>query len=338
MKIAILGAGSWAIGLASLLHRRGHDICMWEFDKKEADQLRRLREHPLKLPGVFLSEAIVITNDIREAVAFGTMAVVAVPSQVLRPAMKGLANVCDRAARDRISAWVIVTKGIENGTSALMADVVLEELDGLTMDRIVVLSGPSLAAEVARHVPTTVVAASRSAELAQAVQREFSTESFRIYTNDDVVGVELAGSVKNVIAVAAGILDGLGLGDNTKGALLTRGLVEMTRLGRTMGAREDTFYGLAGMGDLITTCTSRHSRNHKFGELIGSGLTMQEALKQMVMVAEGVETARAVHQLAKKHDMEMPITEQVYLALFEGKSARDAVRDLMTREPKPERR
>jgi glycerol-3-phosphate dehydrogenase (NAD(P)+) len=337
MNIAVLGAGAWGIGLATLLHQRGHNVCMWEFNTQEAESLRRLREHPLKLPGVFLSESIVITSDVAEALAYGPVMVVAVPSQFLRGALKHIVKSTAADVRRAVQAWVIVSKGIENETGALMTDVLMQEVPEIDEQREVVLSGPSLAAEVARHVPTTVVAASRSESLAQMVQREFSTETFRIYTNDDVRGVELAGSTKNVIAVAAGICDGLGLGNNTKGALITRGLVEMTRLGRKMGAREETFFGLAGMGDLITTCVSTQSRNHRFGELIGSGLTMQEALKQMVMVAEGVETARAVHTMATKLGLNMPITEQVYLTLFEGKPAREAVRDLMTREQKAER-
>jgi glycerol-3-phosphate dehydrogenase (NAD(P)+) len=232
MNIGVLGAGAWAIGLASLLHQRGHSICMWEFNQKEADQLRRLREHPLKLPGVFLSESVEITNDCAAALGFGPVMVVAVPAQFLRGALKHIVKATTPEVRRGIQAWVIVSKGIENGTGALMTDVMVQEVPELDEQKLVVLSGPSLAAEVARHVPTTVVAASRSEALAKLVQQEFSTDSFRIYTNDDVRGVELAGSTKNIMAVAAGICDGLGLGNNTKGALLTRGLVEMRRLGQ----------------------------------------------------------------------------------------------------------
>ncbi|MBD3240222.1 MAG: NAD(P)H-dependent glycerol-3-phosphate dehydrogenase [Chitinivibrionales bacterium] len=338
MNITILGAGSWGIGLATLLHQRDHTVALWEFDKKEAETLHKRRESPNKLPGVYIPDSIDITSDLTKALAVAEYAVCAVPAQSMRSAMKQVAQATDATRREEIHGWIIVAKGIEVETLSLMSDVVLEELPGLDISRIAVLSGPSHAEEVARHIPTTVVAASKNHELARTVQEEFSTETFRIYTNDDVVGVELAGSVKNVIALAAGVCDGLGLGDNTKGALLTRGLLEMTRLGKRMGAREETFSGLAGMGDLITTCISRHSRNRKFGELIGSGLSMKDALKQMVMVAEGVETTRSVYDMARKHDVDMPITEQIYLTLFEGKSAREAVRDLMTREAKPERR
>lgn len=338
MNITILGAGSWAIGLATLLHQRDHTLSMWEFDRQEAELLHKRRESPKKLPGVFLPDSIDITSDLAKSLESAEYVVCAVPAQSLRSAMKQVAQVVDKKRLSAIRGWVIVAKGIECGTLALMSDVVLQELPGMDAGRVAVLSGPSHAEEVARHIPTTVVAASSNHELAKTVQEQFSTETFRIYTNDDLVGVELAGSVKNVIALAAGICDGLGLGDNTKGALLTRGLLEMTRLGKKMGAREETFSGLAGMGDLITTCISRHSRNRKFGELIGSGLSMNDALRQMVMVAEGVETARSVYDMARKHDVDMPITEQIYLTLFEGKSAREAVRDLMTREAKPERR
>jgi glycerol-3-phosphate dehydrogenase (NAD(P)+) len=213
----------------------------------------------------------------------------------------------------------------------------MEEIAGLKEEKVVVLSGPSHAEEVSRGIPTTVVAAAKSPALAIKIQQEFSTETFRIYTNTDVAGVELAASVKNVIALAAGISDGLGLGDNTKGALLTRGMVEMIRLGKEMGAEEQTFFGLAGIGDLITTCISRHSRNRKMGELIASGLSLKEALGKMVMVAEGVETTKSVYQLAKKFGIEMPITVEVYKALFENESPKQAIKNLMMRQFRPER-
>jgi glycerol-3-phosphate dehydrogenase (NAD(P)+) len=337
MKISILGAGSWGIGLAALLHQRDHELCLWEFDPQEAERLRRQREHPQKLPGVFLPDSIAITNDLHEALVFAPYIVCAIPAQQMRKAMRAAAGAASRPELDAVRGWVIVAKGIECGTHALMADVLLQEIPGLGEDRVTVLSGPSHAEEVSRHIPTSVVAASKNADLAALVQREFAADTFRIYTNDDIIGVELAGAVKNVIAVAAGICDGLGLGDNSKGALLTRGLAEIMRLGKRMGARPETFSGLAGMGDLITTCISRHSRNRKFGDLIGSGLSMEDALKQMVMVAEGVETTRSVYEMARSLEVELPIVEQVYATLFEGKTAREAVRDLMAREQKSER-
>ena len=260
-----------------------------------------------------------------------------VPSQTMRSTLKLMAGSTDRASISSVKAWIIASKGIECATLKLMSEVLMEEVPGLTEDKVVVLSGPSHAEEVSRNIPTTVVAASKSFKIAENVQKEFSTETFRIYTNDDVAGVELAASVKNVIALAAGISDGLGFGDNTKGALLTRGMVEMVRLGRKMGAQEQTFFGLPGIGDLITTCTSRHSRNRRMGELIASGIGLKAALGKMVMVAEGVETTKSVYQLAKKHGIEMPITAEVYKALFEDKSPREAVKDLMLRQLRPER-
>jgi glycerol-3-phosphate dehydrogenase (NAD(P)+) len=337
LDIGILGAGSWAIALSVLLKNRGHGVRMWEFNKADADMLALKREHPLKLPGIIIPSDVVITNEIAEAVVGADYVVCVVPTQTMRGALHTMARSIAPSHIARVKGWIIASKGIECTTLKLMSEVLMEEVPGLTEDKVVVLSGPSHAEEVSRNIPTTVVAASKSFELAQNIQREFSTETFRIYTNDDVAGVELAASVKNVIALAAGISDGLGFGDNTKGALLTRGMVEMVRLGRKMGAQEQTFFGLPGIGDLITTCTSRHSRNRKMGELIASGIGLKAALGKMVMVAEGVETTKSVYQLAKKYDIEMPITAEVYKALFEDKSPREAVKDLMLRQLKPER-
>ncbi|MBN2035646.1 MAG: NAD(P)-dependent glycerol-3-phosphate dehydrogenase [Chitinispirillaceae bacterium] len=336
MNIAILGAGSWAIALAVLLHRRKHVVSLWEYDAVDAQSLDRTRELPRKLPGIKVPSDILVTNDIAHAVRAAGIVVCAVPSQTMRPTMKQLAASVSRSDLDSVQGFVIVAKGIETGTLKLMSDVVVEQLPGVAGDRVAVLSGPSHAEEVSRNIPTTVVAASQNNDLAVLVQELFATETFRIYTNPDMRGVELSGSVKNVIAIAAGMCDGLGFGDNTKGALLTRGIAEMMRLGRKLGAQPSTFSGLAGIGDLITTCISRHSRNRKMGELIASGLSLQQALGQMTMVAEGVETTRSVHQLACKLGIEMPITQEVYNTLFEGKDARISARDLMNRESKPE--
>jgi glycerol-3-phosphate dehydrogenase (NAD(P)+) len=337
VHIGILGAGSWAIALSVLLKNRGHVVRMWEFNKADAEMLAVKREHPLKLPGIIIPDEVVITNEIGEAIIGADYVVCVVPSQTMRSTLKLMAGSTDRASISSVKAWIIASKGIECATLKLMSEVLMEEVPGLTEDKVVVLSGPSHAEEVSRNIPTTVVAASKSFKIAENVQKEFSTETFRIYTNDDVAGVELAASVKNVIALAAGISDGLGFGDNTKGALLTRGMVEMVRLGRKMGAQEQTFFGLPGIGDLITTCTSRHSRNRRMGELIASGIGLKAALGKMVMVAEGVETTKSVYQLAKKHGIEMPITAEVYKALFEDKSPREAVKDLMLRQLRPER-
>lgn len=337
MKIGILGAGSWAIALAVLLEKRGdHTVRMWEFNKNDAEMLRAKREHPVKLPGIFLPETIAIDTVIGDTIAGAECVICAVPSQTMRSTMKRIAADVAKEVVDQVQQWVMVAKGIETTTLKLMSDVLVEELPGLNPSKVVVLSGPSHAEEVSRGVPTTVVAACEDMASATKIQEMFTTKTFRIYTNNDVRGVELAGSVKNVIALAAGICDGLGFGDNTKGALLTRGIVEMMRLGKVMGAQVSTFSGLAGVGDLITTCISQHSRNRHMGELIASGLSLKDALGKMTMVAEGVETTRSVYALSQKLGIEMPITQEVYRALFEGKDARLAVKDLMVRESKPE--
>lgn len=336
MNIAILGAGSWAIALSVLLHKRSHALTMWEYNPADAAMLAKTRELPKKLPGIMVPPEVLVTNDIAKAVEHADVIVCAVPSQTMRSAMRHLKASVSRARLDKITAFVIVAKGIETSTLKLMSDVLTEEIPGLGTDRIVALSGPSHAEEVSRNIPTTVVAASENLSIAQMIQESFSTESFRVYTNSDLRGVELSGSVKNVIAIAAGMCDGLGFGDNTKGALLTRGIAEMMRLGHKLGAQPSTFSGLAGIGDLITTCISRHSRNRKMGELIASGLTREQALGQMTMVAEGVETTRSVQALAQKLGIEMPITQEVYNTLFENKNARAAARELMSRESKPE--
>ena len=337
MNIGILGAGSWAIALAVTLQKRGdHTIRMWEFNADDAAMLQKEREHPVKLPGIRIPEEVIISTDLPATLSGAECVIAAVPSQTMRATMQRVAREVPVDTLGFIQSWVVVSKGIETGTLKLMTDIVLEEIAGIESTQAVVLSGPSHAEEVSRELPTTVVAACEDIERAKLIQEAFSTKTFRIYTNTDVRGVELAGSVKNVIALAAGICGGLGLGDNTMGALLTRGIAEMMRLGRELGAHESTFSGLAGIGDLITTCVSRYSRNRHMGELIASGLTMEEALDKMTMVAEGVQTTKSVYDLSKKHGIEMPITQEVYRALFEGKSALRAVEDLMVRESKPE--
>ena len=336
MNIGILGAGSWGIALAVLLHSKGHKLTMWEFSPEAAKFLNEKRELPTKLPGIAIPPEIVITNSIGLMLETAELVLCVVPSQTMRQTLKTAATQTPQIALDRIKGWVMASKGIETGTLELMTDVLMDEIPGLKADRVAVLSGPSHAEEVSRGIPTTVAAASENQELAQLIQESFSTATFRVYTNDDMRGVELAASIKNVIAVAAGVIDGMGFGDNTKGALMTRGIAEMMRLGKKMGARDSTFSGLAGIGDLITTCISRHSRNRRIGELIASGLTLEQALAKMTMVAEGVETARSAYALAQKIGIEMPITTEVYKALFEGKPVREAVRDLMMRDTKPE--
>jgi glycerol-3-phosphate dehydrogenase (NAD(P)+) len=337
MNIGILGAGSWAIALSVLLNKRGHTICMWEFNKDDARMLAQKREHPLKLPGIIIPENVTITNDITEPFASADYILCVVPAQIVRPTMKKIVKEVDPSALDAVKAWIIASKGIECSTLSLLSDVIIQEIPDVDYDKIVVLSGPSHAEEVSRGIPTTVVAASKNNDLAEEIQNHFSTETFRVYTNNDVIGVELCAGIKNIIAIAAGICDGLGFGDNTKGALLTRGMVEIARLGKKLGADEMTFSGLAGFGDLITTCISRHSRNRNLGELIASGISLEQALKRMTMVAEGVETTKSAYQLAKKYNIIMPITTEVYRTLYEGKPPLEAVKELMVRQFKPER-
>ncbi|MBD3420711.1 MAG: NAD(P)H-dependent glycerol-3-phosphate dehydrogenase [Chitinivibrionales bacterium] len=337
VDIGILGAGSWGIALATLLSRRGHNIAMWEFNSADAKMLGEKREHPAKLPGVRIPDFVAITNNVLDVFEHASMMLCVVPSQTLRSTAQLIAAHVPQKKIDSIEGWVIACKGIECTTLKLMNEVLLEEIPQLSSSKIAILSGPTHAEEVSRFIPTVITAASENFHLATLIQKEFSTETFRVYTNNDVTGVELASSVKNIIALAAGICDGLGFGDNTKGALLTRGMVEMVRLGKRIGADEQTFSGLAGMGDLITTCMSKHSRNRRMGELLGTGLSLDEALSKMTMVAEGVETTKSVYHLARKFDIDMPITTEVYKTLFEGKSAQLAVRDLMLRQAKPEK-
>jgi len=309
---------------------------MWEYSAEAADFLNERRELPSKLPGIIIPKDIEITNNISQMLSMAELVLCVVPSQTTRRTLKTAVRETDPAVFDNIKGWIMASKGIEIGTLKLMTDVLTDEIPNLKADRVAVLSGPSHAEEVSRDMPTTVVAASENLKLAELIQEQFSTDTFRIYTNDDMRGVELAASIKNVIALAAGVTDGMGFGDNTKGAIMTRGIAEMMRLGRKMGARDSTFSGLAGIGDLITTCISRHSRNRRMGELLAQGLTLAQALERMTMVAEGVETTRSAYALANKIGIEMPITTELYKMLFEGKPAKLAVRDLMMRETKPE--
>ena len=330
-KVAVLGAGGWGIAIAGVLVDRGYAPVLWEFDAAAALKLRQTRELVDKLPGIHLPDEIDITNDLRAAVEGARAVCFVVPSHTLRGVAEKLSTVVGE-----VPLVVNFSKGLDVSSLKRLSEVLEHELQGVYNDRVVTVSGPSHAEEVARHIPTAVVAASPAANAATIVQEMLSTEYFRVYTNRDIVGVELGGSVKNVIAIAAGIVDGLGLGDNTKGALLTRGIAEMTRLGEQMGARAATFAGLSGIGDLITTCTSRHSRNRFVGEQIGRGKLLPEVLAEMSMVAEGVKTTEATVRLAERYGVEMPIAAEVHRVLFEDKPAAAALTDLMRRELKPE--
>jgi len=337
VKIGVLGGGGWGTALAVILDSRDHEVRLWAYEQEEAERMSRTRENATFLPGVQIPKRILITNAQTEAVRNAEMIVFATPSRALREvAQRVLADSAPHLSATQ--AIVIGSKGLEPTTLLRMSEVLSEVLPEPLETKLVVLTGPSHAEEVARRVPTAVVAASSHRTAATLVQDAFSTEWFRVYTNDDVVGVEIAAALKNVVAIAAGICDGLGFGDSTKGALLTRGLVEIARLGEALGARAPTFSGLAGMGDLIATAMSRHSRNRRLGEAIGKGMKLEEALAATKMVVEGVGTAHAAVDLARRHQVELPIAEQVRAILYDGKSATMAIRELLTRDLKAEPR
>ncbi len=331
MVITILGAGSWGIALSTLLRYNGHSILLWEFDAEVCRKLNRERTLPEKLPGIIIPEDVSITDDLA-AVGRSEIIVLALPSHTIRHVAGKMAGLLG----PDVAAIVNVSKGIENNTLLRVSEVLRQVLPQRFHAKISTLSGPSHAEEVARDVPTTVVVASVVPAVSELVQKAFSTRNFRIYSSDDLIGVELGGSLKNVIAIAAGILQGLGMGDNTMGALLTRGLAEMVRLGRKLGADPMTFAGLSGIGDLITTCFSSHSRNRYVGEQLGKGRKLPEILANMSMVAEGVKTTASAYALSQRHQVEMPITAAVYKILFENMPPEQAIANLMTRALKPE--
>lgn len=325
MNIAIIGAGGWGTALSVLLHGKGHHVRLWAYVPAHVTEMQAKHENVHFLPGVPLPSELEISNDMAHVIEGAELVVMAVPSHTMRQSCQKL----PRLALPVLS----VSKGIENETGKRMTEVIAETLPGVS---VAALSGPSHAEEVARGTPTAVVASSIDTGLARLVQQTFITERFRIYTGDDLVGVELGGALKNVIAIAAGITDGLDLGDNAKAALVTRGQAEMSRLGMALGARQETFFGLSGIGDLMVTCFSKWSRNRGVGERLGRGESLDQILASMEMVAEGVKTAKSAVMLSKRLGVEVPITREVYAVLYEGKSPRLAMRDLMTREAKPE--
>lgn len=327
-KIGIIGAGSWGVALSVLLHKNGHEVCVWSIIQEEIDMLNEKREHTSKLPGVKLSEDIVFTAKLSQAMADKDILILAVPSPFTRSTCQMMKELAHEG-----QIIVSVAKGIEKMTLYTLMEIIEEELPGTN---VAVLSGPSHAEEVGRGLPTTCVVGAHDQETAKYLQNIFISPVFRVYTSSDMLGIELGGALKNVIALAAGTADGLGYGDNTKAALITRGIAEIARLGTAMGGRAETFYGLTGIGDLIVTCASVHSRNRKAGYLIGKGYTMEQAMEEVKMVVEGVYSAKAALALARKYQVEMPIVEQVNKVLFEGKKADDAVNELMMRDSKEE--
>ena len=331
MKISVLGAGGWGTTLAILLHYNGHSVTLWEYYKSYAKELLKKRVNSRYLPKVSIPNEIKISHNLQESVRNKNLIVLAVPSQFLRDVVKKI-NYPDI----RNSLLVSVSKGIEKGTLMTMNQMLIDVHPSLDIGQFGVLSGPSHAEEVSRRIPTAVTAASENQATSKSIQTAFMTSYFRVYSSNDTLGVELGGAFKNVIAIGAGIIDGAGFGDNTKAAIMTRGVAEISRLGLAMGANPETFAGLSGMGDLIVTCMSRHSRNRFVGEQIGRGKKLKQVLKSMNMVAEGIETSRSASQLAAKFEVETPITNEVYNILFEDKDPIKATTDLMTRDMKME--
>ncbi len=329
-NIAVIGDGGWGTTLALLLNKKGVSVKLWGAFPEYVEQMRSKKENVKFLPGIKLPQDLDLTSDLESAVKSAQTIVLAVPSLYMR---RIVARLKDAETDHSKKIFVNVSKGIENQTLMRMSEIVRQILGPV---RIGTLSGPTISYEVARGLPTTVVAASEDKGAAQEIQDLFMSDNFRVYTNDDIVGVELGGSLKNIIAIAAGISDGMGFGVNTKSGLLVRGMVEISRLGVKMGAKQETFYGISGLGDLVTTCVSTHGRNRWFGEEIGKGKRPQDILKTTEMVIEGVGTSKSCYELCKKHGAEMPIAEQVYAIIHQGKDPKKAVYELMTREKKPE--
>ncbi len=326
--ITVLGAGSWGTALSVVLAQNGHQVMLWSHREEEAKRMQEEREQASKLPGVLLPENITVTGNMEEALKGNDAVILAVPSTAIRSTAAKLREYVPSG-----QMIVCVAKGIEDETFLTLTEIIEEEIPGV---RACVLSGPSHAEEVGRQMPTTVVAGAKKKEDALYIQDIFMNGYFRVYTSPDVIGIEMGGALKNVIALAAGIADGLGYGDNSKAALITRGISELTRLGTALGGKTETFSGLTGVGDLIVTCTSIHSRNHRAGELIGKGYTAKEAMDEVKMVVEGVNSAKAALKLARKKGVNVPIIEKINAVLFEDKKAEDAVKELLMRDRRKE--
>ncbi|MCS7229879.1 MAG: NAD(P)H-dependent glycerol-3-phosphate dehydrogenase [Candidatus Kryptonium sp.] len=329
MKVSVIGAGSWGTTLSLLLYDNAHNVKLWFRRSDYLEKVRSNRENILYLPGIKIPDEILLTSDLNEAIDESEIIVLAIPTQHLR---EFLSREEFEKCKDKVV--VNVAKGIENKTLMRISEILFDVLK--VNENYCILSGPSHAEEVSQKMPTAVVVASSNKDVAKLVQGVFMNQYFRVYTTDDVIGVELGGALKNIIAIATGIADGIGFGDNTKAALMTRGIAEIVRLGMAMGARFETFSGLSGIGDLIVTCTSKYSRNRFVGEQIGKGKKLDDILKNMVMVAEGVWTTISAVELARKLEIEMPITNAVYDILFKGKDPVRATYELMTRSAKPE--
>jgi len=327
-KIMVLGGGSWGTALASLLAKNKEEVFFWVRNKEQFRSIKETRENKKYLPNIKIPDTVKVVNSYREAIDICNIVVLAIPSQNIRGLLVELKDYLSNS-----TLVVNVSKGIEQKTLKTISEVCKEIIPN---NPYIVLSGPSHAEEVGKDLPTTVVAASENKNYAKKIQEIFTSNTFRVYTNEDVKGVELGGSLKNVIAIASGISDGLGYGDNTKAALMNRGIIEISRLADKLGADKMTFLGLAGIGDLIVTCTSMHSRNRRAGILIGKGKSVEEAIKEVGMVVEGIYTTEAAFKLAKENNVEMPIVEELYKIIYEGKKAKESVDSLMTRDKKDE--
>lgn len=328
MKIAVIGSGSWGCAISILLANKGNDVYLWSWQQEETDRLNADRENKLVLPGKKFPDNIICSHNMAECVKDAKLIVTVAPSPATRQTAKQLKEVVADG-----QVLVNLSKGLEESTLMTLSQVYKEEIP---QAKIAVMSGPSHAEEVSIGLPTTNVVAADDSQTAEYIQEIFMDNTFRVYTSTDMLGVELGGALKNVIALCSGISDGMGYGDNTRAALITRGLAEITRLGVKMGAKAETFSGLSGIGDLIVTCTSVHSRNHRAGILLGKGKTLSETLDEVKMVVEGVNTAKAAYLLSKQYDVTMPIITEAYNIVFGGKNPREAVIELMTRTKKSE--
>lgn len=327
-KVAVIGCGSWGTALAIILVNHGHDVMMWARKQEAVDEINQLHTNARYLPNITLPTALRATTDRQQAVVGAEIVISAVPSRAVRSTMMDFAKYFEKG-----TVLVNVAKGLEDGSLLRLSEVIKECVPQCD---VCTLSGPSHAEEVAKEIPTTCLIACENEAVAKMVQQEFMNPRFRLYTNTDVIGVEMGAALKNVIALAAGMSDGLGFGDNTKAALMTRGMTEMKRLGIAMGGKAETFAGLSGIGDLIVTCTSMHSRNRRAGILLGQGKSLQETLDEVKMVVEGVNTVQAACHLAEKYHVDLPITQAINDVLFHNKNTKDAVLELMTRVGKPE--
>jgi len=327
-KILVLGGGSWGTSLSILLAKNNKDVCLWVRNNEQLDQMKKNKENKKYLPEITIPDNLLLTNDYSETIKEAKIVVLAIPSQNIR----GLLNDIKNLLKDD-TIIVNLSKGIERSSLKTISEVCSEIIPN---NPYVALSGPSHAEEVAKDLPTTIAAASIKKECSEYIQEVFNSKTLRVYTNEDVKGVEIGGALKNVIAIASGISDGLGYGDNTKAALMNRGIIEISRLANRLGANKITFLGLSGIGDLIVTCTSMHSRNRRAGILIGQGKTVEEALEEVGMVVEGIYTTEAAYKLSKKHNVEMPIVEELYNIIYKGKKAKESVDRLMSRDKKGE--